>query len=71
MFQKHTRYFITYVTKGVLSSLHFNNIGVYFQREDRKRTLTANTRRSNSCSMRRNMQWCYCLRFHLGFSIQI
>jgi hypothetical protein len=68
MFQKHTRYFITYITKGVFSSLHFNDIGIYFQREDRKRTLTAN--RSNSCSLRRNMQWCYCLSFHFGLSIQ-
>ena len=37
MFQKHTRYFFTSVTKSEFSSFHLKSIGVYIHTEDRKR----------------------------------
>jgi len=69
MFQKNSRYLVTYITKGVFSSLCVKNLGDYFQTEVRKWTVTANRR--NPVSLQRNIQWCGYFSFHFGLSIRI
>ena len=68
LFQKDTSYFLTHITKGVFSSLYLRSIGVYFQTEDIKRTITTN--RSTTSSIWTNMQWYECLRFPLLIAYQ-
>jgi len=68
LFQKDTRYFNTYIAKGVFSSLHLKSIGVYFQTEDIKSTITAN--RSTTSSLWRNMLLHDCLGFSLSMFYQ-
>jgi len=64
---KDTWFFLTYITKGVFSSLHLKTV-VYFQTEDRKRTVTTN--RSTTSSPWRNMQWHDYLPFSLSMIYQ-
>ena len=63
MFQKHTPYIVTTLTKGVSIFLHLKSIGVYFHTEYRKITPTAH--RSTACSQFRIRQWhdIYVLHF--------
>ena len=68
LFLKDILYCVTYITKVLLSSLHLKSIGVYFQTEDIKRTITTN--RSTTSSLWRNMQWQDCLRFWLSMFYQ-
>jgi len=48
--------------------LHLKSVGVYFQTEDIKRTITTN--RNTTSSIWRNMQWYECLRFPLLIAYQ-
>ena len=54
MFQKNSRYLVTYITKGVFSSLCVKNLGAYFQTEVRKRN--SNSKQKNPVSLQRNIQ---------------
>ena len=54
LFQKDTRYFNTYITRGVFSSLHLKSIGVYFQTKIEREEVT--TKRSTTPTLWRNVQ---------------